>query len=468
MLELPRELYLIICSDLTPTELAKLAGVTRDHYLAVQQPLYARVKITKYSNLIKLVDTLRRVPVVSTISPQQRLRWHKLSDAELRERDIRHLDLLLDSSMDGHRITGAIVANCIGAISRTCQNAKISLTCNGVWRDFTKQFAMVGMPNVVDLALFSGASAHQHLTAGLWDLLFSGSTFADLKKVYLCSEFATGDDLPRTLQESVGSAVAVHASTLWARDRKWQPSTQAMPFYALRSLEEIVLAHNTFLTVDVMESLFGSDIIPQRLRKLEIVNCPTLHPVKHLSALSTLLQRALQLVQHLKLHLCKLPNFDRADTFLDNQYNARISEHPEEHPCAIIRELGQNMRHLDLALPFACNRIFTIPAKKARFTATARDYPGIPQEPHETLPERLIAAGYRYRRLITWHGVCRSAHRWYEMMETADGQDARGVSWELLHPPEEHGSWHVSGCARIDFNANDVLQRPLAVKEPAQ
>lgn len=74
MLELPRELYLVVCSYLTPTDVAKLAGVSRDHYLATQQPLYARINITAYGLLIRLVDTLRRVLVVSHISLQQRLR----------------------------------------------------------------------------------------------------------------------------------------------------------------------------------------------------------------------------------------------------------------------------------------------------------------------------------------------------------------------------------------------------------
>ena len=40
MLGLPRELYLECCKYLKPHDLSKLSRVSRDHYLAVQEPLY--------------------------------------------------------------------------------------------------------------------------------------------------------------------------------------------------------------------------------------------------------------------------------------------------------------------------------------------------------------------------------------------------------------------------------------------
>ena len=70
MLELPWELYLLICNFLTPIELTRLAGVSRDHYLAVQQPLFSRVQITSFGALVKLVGTLLKAPIVSRISPK--------------------------------------------------------------------------------------------------------------------------------------------------------------------------------------------------------------------------------------------------------------------------------------------------------------------------------------------------------------------------------------------------------------
>lgn len=70
MLELPRELYLIVCDYLTPVELSKLAGVSRDNYLAAQEPLYSNIKITSFEQLVKLVGSLTKPPVVSNISPK--------------------------------------------------------------------------------------------------------------------------------------------------------------------------------------------------------------------------------------------------------------------------------------------------------------------------------------------------------------------------------------------------------------
>ena len=68
LLQLPRELYLMVANLLTPVELTKLAGVSRDNYLAAQQPLYTNIRLTSYSSLVKLVGTLMKVPMVSHIS----------------------------------------------------------------------------------------------------------------------------------------------------------------------------------------------------------------------------------------------------------------------------------------------------------------------------------------------------------------------------------------------------------------
>ena len=462
ILDLPRELYLEVCSYLQPTDLAKLAGVCKDNYLAVLQPLYADVKITAYGNLIKLVDTLRKTPVVSHISPQQRLRWHKLSEAQLCERDIKRLDLTLDSRTDGKKITGAIFARCIGAISRQCYTAKIKLTLNAAHHDFFKQFQQFDLPNVTNLVLFIGATDFDHsvdpntLYSSFWDMVFSGSTFSDLQTTYVNTTASSSEDLPKNIKESVGFS-----------SRNWherypslsKTNSRGTPLYGLRHMEEIVIAHNAYLNVPALDSLFGSDIIPQRLTKLEIVDCPKLH-IKHLTALSTLLQRALQLVKHLKLHLCKLRNPEHGESSEGFQYAAQINEHPEEHLCNVIRELGQTIRSLDVAVPFACSNIFPAHSRTKVFDEP-KDYPTIALEPYGTLPERLVAERYKYRRLICWHGVCRDAHGWHDMLDAADVlQD--DVSWEMLYPPEDRGSWHVSGCLPLRYSASDVLSKPFA------
>ncbi|KAK5125257.1 hypothetical protein LTR85_000933 [Meristemomyces frigidus] len=463
-LDLPRELYLEVCSYLKPTELTKLAGVSRDSYLAVQQPLYARINIKEYGNLIKLVHTLRGVPVVSQVSPQQRLRWHRLSDQQLREREIKHLDLLIDSRDNDSkkRITGAIVANCIGAISRQCYGVQITLTMNSAWPDFVGQLQNFGLPNVTKLMIFMGyAAGHHAWMTSVLNLVFSGSTFPDLRSAYVNTTAESAAELPATLHESVGE-ISDERRYIY-RDPTSKPQS-SVPLHGLRNMQEIILAHNTYLNIPFLESLFGSEIIPKRLTRLEIVDCPKLHAVNDLTALSMLLQRALQLVQRLKVHLCKLASFDSGETYLDTRYAARISEHPEEHLCDIIRELGQNVRSLDIAVPFACSNIFTPPAKKPKAHAAPQDYQSLSLEPYGTLPSRVLAEGYKYRRLICWHAVCREAHAWHDMIDAASDQGS-SLSWEMVYPPEDRASWHVSGCLRLLYSADDVLHKPPADPE---
>jgi len=454
----------MVCSYLTPTDVARLAGVSRDHYLAVQQPLYERIDITAYASLIKLVDTLRRVPVVSHISPQQRLRWFKLSDEQLRERDIKYLDLVLDRRKDGSKITGAIVANCIGAISRKCYSTKILLTLNEMPSDFVKQLERFGLPNVCKLTLFLGSSmpagyGQQSAAWKIWDFAFAGTTFPDLRDVYINTVAESEAGIAGSLEESVTEADD------HAYDYDSHPITEpitAGPFYGLRKLESIRLTHNTYLDVPILQSLFGSEIIPARLTKLEIVDCPNLHPVKHLAALSTLLERALQLVQHLKLHLCKLDHFDDGETFLDTRYAAKINDHPEHHFCNIIRELGQKIQSLDLAVPFACDRMFPPAARMPRAATTLPNFPSIPLHPIGTLSDRVLSEKYRMRRLICWHGICRRAHLWEDMVGGEKGASGE-VSWLMLYPPKDLGSWHFSGYSPVTFDANEALMAPDSV-----
>ncbi|KAK3075595.1 hypothetical protein LTR53_000933 [Teratosphaeriaceae sp. CCFEE 6253] len=471
MLDLPRELYLMVCSYLQPTDLASLAGITRDHYLAVQEPLYTTIRIAVYSHLVRLVETLGRIPVVSTTSPQQRLRWWKLTDAQLRERDVKHLHLTIDSRTVNTRITGAALANLIGAIARKCQRVEISLTLHGAWPNFITQLEKFGLPSVTTLALFLGTPGvldpkgpyHSGATP-LWDLVFCGSAFPDLRRVYINTMVDHPEQAPTTLHDSVHHAIDFHASQAIATTTQGTPLSTAVPFNGLRRMEEITLTSTSQLTVAVIESLFSSAILPHHLTKLEIVDCPALHPAKHLPALATLLQRALQLVAHLKLHLCSFASHGRA--VLDGEYGARIAEHPDQHLCHIVRELGSRILYLDLALAFACAMIFPPLAKSVPAFDEARGYPVIPREPLETLPQRLVGAGYKYRRLISWHGICGHAHQWHEMRDAAAMMREGAVSWELLCPGHV-GSWHVEGCLAVKFDTSkDVMRRPFLSEGP--
>ncbi|KAI5361758.1 Putative F-box domain-containing protein [Septoria linicola] len=447
MLQLPRELYLECCAYLTPTDLTKLSRVSRDHYLAVQESLYGHVGITTFPQLVNLVRTVGRAPIVSCISAEQRLHWHKLSDAQLRERDIRRLDIILNSTNKHGKISGEHFSRCIGAISRRGNGVKISLTLYGNWHDLLTQLRSSSLPDVRRFELCVSTDVE-----GLWDQCFGGSTFPDLLEVDLDTSHTHPDQREGTLylaSRGRGGMTRSHFQFTTKKD-------EFMPFYGLKKMTSIKIRDVRSLREPVLQSLFGSAIIPQRLTKVEISFCSGLDQLKSLTGLSVLLQRGLQLLQHLKLHLGRM-NVN-PDEPTETRYCHAINEHPEQHLCNIVRELGQNIKILDLALPFACSHMLKPLPKKPR--SRHSDYPTIPREPLSTLRERLLAEGYKYRRLIVWNGVCRSGHDWEEMQSIADDQGDM-ISWEITNREQRCASWHVSGCLPMKYKSSEVLKRQL-------
>jgi len=466
MLELPRELYLMICEYLKPTtDLTRLAGVCKDHYLAVQQPRYREVNITSYRSLIELVQTLQKVPVVSHISPHQRRTWFTLSDAQLSERDIKHLNIVLDERKEGTKILGVILSNFIGAVSRKCYAVKITLSLRVVGAALVKQLEASEVPNVTKLKLLLGSchpsrcysGEHSAWSDQVWDFVFSGSTFPDLESVYLDTS-SDHQDLRNLEANNPGSLEYATQHENFLSGEHINKPRAATPFYGLRSMKQIIFQRMRYLDALALESIFASDVIPKRLTRLEIVECSSLHPVRDLMELSAVLQKALPLVQTLKLHLHELDvYYDDADEEMveyESEYTSRINEHPEDHLCNIIRELGQNIRSLDIAVPFACSRMFLAPEKNPQINATTQQLPSIPLHPRDRLQERVLAEGYKYRKLTCWHGVCRKAHDWEKMSSLANGQTGNH-SWLLLYPDKYSGSWHLSGYSPVKFIPNE-------------
>jgi hypothetical protein len=68
LLDIPRELFLIICAHLNPQHLAKLTQVSRNTYVTTQPVLYKSVSLPTYTALVKLTRTLVQAPVVSHLT----------------------------------------------------------------------------------------------------------------------------------------------------------------------------------------------------------------------------------------------------------------------------------------------------------------------------------------------------------------------------------------------------------------
>jgi hypothetical protein len=68
LLDIPRELFLMICTYLSPQDLAKLTLASRNTYVTTQPVLYRSVKLPTYTALVKLTRTLVQAPVVSRLT----------------------------------------------------------------------------------------------------------------------------------------------------------------------------------------------------------------------------------------------------------------------------------------------------------------------------------------------------------------------------------------------------------------
>lgn len=474
-MDLPREIYLMVCTYLTPKEYICMAAVSKDYYLAVQQPLYDHIEVDAWEKLPRLVRTLTSVPVVSHISAKyvskmhnkdfdsklttdrQRQRWQKLSDAQLRERDIKTLNIILDTANTKRSFSGVDLARCVGAISRRSNGINIKLSLYGPWNSLLAQLSTFPLPDVRRLVVCLGKKDFQRESNKLdiWDVAFSGSSFPDLKEVELDTLYGSPDERPSTIKAAASSQPENYEDMY---DAYRHVST---PLYGLKKMTKISIKHNDLLKTRVLDNLFSSNIIPTKLTTLEIANCPLLHQVSDNAGLAVLLQRSLPLLQYLKLHVNRNPPHGQGHYLT---YRSELSEHPERHLCNVVRELGQKIKSLDLALPFACNRMFLPKTKQAPAALAERDWPTIPREPYDTLRDRLLAAGYRYRRLICWNEVCCRSHEWSDMLELV-GNQGDMISWEILSYPDKSGSWHVSGCLPISYPASDVLKRELPQAE---
>lgn len=75
LLDIPRELFLMVCALLSPQDLAKLTAVSRNLYVATQPVLYQNVTISTYSHLVKFTRTLVKAPVVSRLTQRYHLNY---------------------------------------------------------------------------------------------------------------------------------------------------------------------------------------------------------------------------------------------------------------------------------------------------------------------------------------------------------------------------------------------------------
>jgi len=289
-------------------------------------------------------------------------------------------------------------------------------------------------------------------------LAFNGETFPDLSAVYVNNLVSLKEQAPRTPHE-----VFVLGKQNGPRNRLHDlvasEQLTESDFAGLPGVHEIVLECNTLVNPQILKALFASKPTMEHLTKLEITNCPSLHPIMDLEFISSCLERGLQFLSFLKVHFTW---HDDGHWGYDATYRSKIDSHPNCHLCDVVREFGQRITSLDLAVPFACPRLFaTVTGAPNAEIQDIKQPPCLPETPFSTLPQRLIDAGYRYRRLI-FNSYCRDAHTWDEMAELAQNQGDM-ISWELVEnsPVGRHAGWFVPGCLPVESDAFEVMRRPL-------
>lgn len=270
--------------------------MSKDYYMSVQEPFFSHIDIRSFARLVKLVGTLTKPPIVSQISVRQRLRWQSLSDAQLRERDVKRLDISLNfdtESAVSKPVNGELLSRCVGAISRCRSGVTIRLSLHGPWDGLLQQLQTVSLPDVRNLVLYLGGGAQGHPPSrssraanplSLWELCFSGSALPDLQAIEFNTRHSSRKDLPATIKTSSGldtnEGDEDNYSFGYGRGKP-----DFTPFYGLKKMKRIKLQYNSLLDVTVLKSLLGSNIIPQNLTHLDIVSCPSLQQTD-LAALS--------------------------------------------------------------------------------------------------------------------------------------------------------------------------------------
>lgn len=119
---------------------------------------------------------------------------------------------------------------------------------------------------------------------------------------------------------------------------------------------------------------------------------------------------------------------------------------------SIHRSVGQNIKILDLALPYACNRMF-VPTSNVG-TETVGDS-------RETAdyflnhPQGLLAVGYLYRRIM-FQSICREAHDFDAMTALASNQNTK-IGWELVYEEGKRAAWCIGGYEPIETDMKEAL-----------
>lgn len=382
-----------------------------------------------------------------------------LPDSALCERVVAYLDVDITprslEDQNSHNLYH--VAQLLSAVARKSTRVETTLRLDRSELNSTLALTGILFPRVCRVIASNCSEGLGSNPGDSWSFFLGARIFPDLRQLETDGFPRESRDLraqPLTIEEQLACVGdAVHKFN----DRHNTKTDVSID--GLEYLQTLKIEGDATLNQPLLLSLFGSAHVPTRLATLEIAYCPSLLFAKNAATWSKLLQRSLTTLpalQKLKLHIMEDPYEKPSFAYPSAQ------DPPPPHFCDFVRILGQNIQHLDLALPFACRRIFLPPKPSSYYIYTAsgqRGAPTIQREPLMTLPQRLIDQGFKYRRLICWEGVCFEQHDWDEMAPCAGAQGTE-YSWEIVNDTEDKASWHVGKHDAVYFKATDVIEQP--------
>lgn len=386
-------------------------------------------------------------------------RWQLLPDSALCERVVAYLDVNIvpRTSEDQNPRNSYHVASLLTAIAR--KSPRVETTLRLTDNDLTSTQAATGIlfPRVCRAIVSSCSEGRRSSRSESWSLLLGGRILPDLRQLET-------NGFPRESRALTARSLTIEEQLSCAEDvvhkfkhlENFQPDAS---FEGLKHLQTLKIEGDVTLNQPFLLSLLGSVNVPTHLTSLEIIYCPNLLFAKNTTTWSTLLQRSLTTLPalwKLKLHIMEDP-YEKAGLAYPH-----FHEPPSSHFCDTVRLFGQNIQHLDLALPFACRRMFLPPKPSSHYTHTAseqRGAPGISRKPLMTLPQRLIDQGFKYRRLICWEGVCYEHHDW-DVMPPCAGAQGTEYSWEIVNDVLNKASWHVGLHDAVHFKGTRVVEQP--------
>lgn len=350
----------------------------------------------------------------------------------------------------------SLVGQMLGAVARKCPRIHVKLQIEHPWPSLLEELQRSPMPHVHELVAFLGPKMSPTCGAYFRTLFCGGEALPDLSVLNINTIPASPAQVANNPLDRMLKTNSLTSGSHFHKTRRTNPTS----LRGLRKMESIRISNDVMLTKATLNDIFSSSEVFGHLTSLEIENCARIGQIPALRSLSTLLQRTLPTLKHLKIHLISKPEYLDGPKW-QHDYTNMLAQDPTTHLCAIVRSLGQKIDSLDLALPFACNRMF-LPYKRSNTDSTHTNestQSPIAREPLATLPNRLLGRGIKYRRLICWQGVCMDQHGWEDMASYAVNQGSN-MSWELVGDAANQGSWHVGESDMAVFTADSVLMWP--------